>query len=391
MNIAATLTLDQAAARLWDILVVGAGPAGSLTALGLTQRGLAVLLVDKSAFPRWKVCGACLNTRALAMLEQAGLADLAPNNGAVPLSEVQIAVGKERVALGLPGGAALSREALDAALVRAAITAGTHFLPRTMAIAAGADVNGRYIALRNDRQTITAQTRLLVGADGLCGRMLASESGFQSVSVAGSRIGAGAIADHAPTFYRPGTIFMACGASGYVGLVRLEDGRLDIATAFDASAVRDAEGPAAAAERVLHGVNWPVPHLDALAWRGTASLTRRPRRLAGDRVFILGDAAGYVEPFTGEGISWALSGALALTPLAERAARHWNPSLAKRWRWRHQDIVGRQQRTCRAVAQVLRHPRLTAGVIRLLRRFPKLARPLIDRLNKIPTAKAGRR
>jgi flavin-dependent dehydrogenase len=384
MNIPATLPLEQAAARLWDVLVVGAGPAGALAARGLARRGLAVLLVDKASFPRYKVCGACLNARALATLDHAGLGHVARQSGAVALTLVQVAARGQQVQLPLPGGAALSRETLDAALVRDALAEGAHFLPQTHATTDGVDDIGRSVALRQATGTMTARARLLIAADGLGGRLLAGESGFRSVSVDGSRIGAGTVADDAPSFYGPGTIFMACGAGGYVGLVRLEDGRLDIAAAFDPRTIRLAAGPAGAAESIIREVGWPTPPLHALVWRGTPGLTRRPMRLAGERVFVLGDAAGYVEPFTGEGISWALSGAVALIPLAERAARHWEPSLARRWCWLYQETVGQRQRTCRVVVQVLRHPRLTGGIIRLLHHFPRLASPLIHRLNNTP-------
>jgi flavin-dependent dehydrogenase len=287
--------------------------------------------------------------------------------------------------LPLPGGAALSRQALDAALVNAAIAAGANFLPQTYATADSVDHDGRFVSLRQETRALTTRTRLLIAADGLGGRLLTGERGFRSVPADGSRIGAGTVAADGPSFYQPGSIFMACGAGGYVGLVRLEDGRLDIAAAFDELALREARGPAGAAARILGDVGWPTPRLSALAWRGTARLTRRPLRLAGDRVFVVGDAAGYVEPFTGEGIAWALSSAVALAPLAERAARHWQPSLPSHWRRLYQKTVGRRQRTCWAVAQVLRHPRLTSGVIRLLHHWPRLADPLIRRLNCNPS------
>ncbi|MBX9624847.1 MAG: FAD-dependent oxidoreductase, partial [Gemmataceae bacterium] len=59
--------------RTWDAVVVGAGPAGSVTARGLARRGLAVLLVDKATFPRPKVCGCSLNAAALTGLGAVGL------------------------------------------------------------------------------------------------------------------------------------------------------------------------------------------------------------------------------------------------------------------------------------------------------------------------------
>ena len=62
--------------RLWDVAVVGAGPAGAMVALELSRRGCAVLLLERQRFPRWKVCGACLNGAAQAALAHAGLGGL---------------------------------------------------------------------------------------------------------------------------------------------------------------------------------------------------------------------------------------------------------------------------------------------------------------------------
>ena len=64
-----------------------------------------------------------------------------------------------------------------------------------------------------------------------------------------------------------------------------------------------------------------------MGWKGTPELTRRPVRLGAERLFAVGDAGGYVEPFTGEGVLWALSGARALAPLVARVAERWDPGL----------------------------------------------------------------
>ena len=66
MSIPATITPSEAANQVWDAAVIGAGPAGSVTARLLAQRGLKTLLIDRAHFPRVKVCGSCLNRAALA-------------------------------------------------------------------------------------------------------------------------------------------------------------------------------------------------------------------------------------------------------------------------------------------------------------------------------------
>jgi flavin-dependent dehydrogenase len=372
------------AAGPWDAVVVGAGPAGALAARELARRGRSVLLVDRAAFPRDKVCGCCLNARALATLRAVGLGELPARCGAIPLSQVRLAARGCGAILPLPGGAALARRRLDAALAEAAVEAGAVFLPGTQAALAGLAAGGRSVVLRRGEEEVRATARVVLAAGGLGSRLLADEPGLQARPGEGSRIGAGAVAEAAPDFYAPGTIFMACGTGGYAGLVRLEDGRLDVAAALGPALVRRAGGPGAAVEGILAEARYPpVPGLAGLDWRGTPALTRRPERTAGERLFVLGDAAGYIEPFTGEGIAWALDSAAGLAPLAARACREWAPDLADEWAALHHRRVARRQRLCRAVAGFLRYPELMRVAIGVLAWAPVLAWPLIRRLNAV--------
>jgi len=96
---------------------------------------------------------------------------------------------------------------------------------------------------------------------------------------------------------------------------------------------------------------------------------------------VLGDAAGYVEPFTGEGIAWALATGAAVAPLAARAPAGWQPALARQWADVHRRIVGRRF-LCRATAAILRRPRLVRLAIRLLALAPALAAPIVGLLNR---------
>src|SRR5262249_30812228 len=133
MNLAASLSLAEAARREWPVLVIGAGPAGSFLSHSLGRAGVEVVLVDRAEFPRWKVCGCCLNGAALSLLSEAGFGQLVSRCGGVPLNRLHLAAGSGTVELQLPAGAALSRESLDTALIKAAIEEGVTFLPGTMA------------------------------------------------------------------------------------------------------------------------------------------------------------------------------------------------------------------------------------------------------------------
>jgi 2-polyprenyl-6-methoxyphenol hydroxylase-like FAD-dependent oxidoreductase len=135
-------------------------------------------------------------------------------------------------------------------------------------------------------------------------------------------------------------------------------------------------------ERLIVEAGWPVPEgWTALNWKGTPALTRRPRQIASTRLFAVGDAAGYVEPFTGEGIARALATGIAVVPIAARAARQWRQGLVGEWSTTFRLLRGQRQLICRVAAGVLRRPWLASACIALLARSPALAAPVIRGLN----------
>jgi len=352
---------------VFDVVVIGAGPAGSVTARELARTGYRTLLIDKATFPRAKVCGCCLNGAAVATLERLGLGDVL--HGAIPLTRVNIAAGSHSAELRLPRGVALSRDVFDIRLIEAAVRVGVEFRSGTVAKLGEAGE----VWLGNE----VVKARVVVLASGL--------TGGDAVPEVGSRIGAGVLlpSEAGPAFFTLGTIHMATGRGGYVGLVRVEDGRLDVAAAFDPAFVKSAGGLGSAAEAVLREVNWPVPlGFATQPWKGTPALTRRSAGLGGDRLFVVGDAAGYVEPFTGEGMAWAVMSAAALAPIAAHAVRDWNPELVTEWEQAHARVVGHRQRMCRVVSRVLRSPTLTGVAVRALRICPLLSRPVVAALNR---------
>src|SRR5207237_9932770 len=109
---------------------------------------------------------------------------------------------------------------------------------------------------------------VVLAADGLGGKLLARAGLTAAPPEPAARLGAGVVLADGPAFYGAGTVYMACGGGGYVGLVRLEDGRLDVAAALDTGFVRSNGGPGAAAASILGAVGWPADVADA-DWRGT--------------------------------------------------------------------------------------------------------------------------
>src|SRR5262249_23645579 len=160
---------------------------------------------------------------------------------------VELAVRKSRASLSLPGGVALSREAFDAALIGAAIQSGVSFLPGTFGTLGEDAGSARCVMLRQGQQRQEVFTRLVLAAVGLGGLGRTGERNPPAPWNPGPRMGAGAVADQPPAFSRAGTIYMACAPGGYLGLVRREDGRLNVAAALDGALVQRSGGPGRAA------------------------------------------------------------------------------------------------------------------------------------------------
>jgi len=362
-----------------DVLVIGAGPAGAVAAYCAAKSGADVLLVDKARFPRVKACGCCINARALATLAEAGLGGIIADTGARSVSAMRLYAGEHTAVLNLNGEVSLSRAALDAALARQAQLAGATFLDRTAATLLPTGDNTRRVLLRmSSGQTRHIEAGAVVAADGLAGTCLKDINGLGGRVKQGSKMGAAVILNGASEAYLDGVIHMGCGDRGYVGLVRLEDGRLNVAAALDAEYVRSMGGPGQAAEQIMRESGLPtIRGFTEHRWLGTPLLTRTRPTVAAQRLFILGDAAGYVEPFTGEGIAWAATSARVVAGLAVRAARCWEPSLTREWTLAHRALVRRRQWACRGLAALLRRPWLVRAAVRMLDTSPRLADPLI--------------
>ncbi|MCA9290967.1 MAG: hypothetical protein KDA25_07555, partial [Phycisphaerales bacterium] len=162
----------------------------------------------------------------------------------------------------------------------------------------------------------------------------------------------------------PGEIRMMIGPGGYVGVTRVEDGHLTIGAAIDPRRTPAAE---TARDVVVRIVRPHRPGLaDALAgaspdeWFGAPPLARRRPCLATTRVLVIGDAAGYVEPFTGEGMAWALDAGRRAAILV---AGGWRASLLADWPRDHARHVRRRQRWCGALRSVLHRPRLASAAL----------------------------
>src|SRR5438309_353441 len=182
-----------------EVVVVGAGPAGSAAALLLARRGRDVLLVDQARFPRDKPCGEYLNPAAVGVLRRLGLEEALQAAGARAVSGVlltspagrMVRVSYPAAGGALPWGLSVPRMALDAALLRAAQAAGVRVREGFRVddlLRSGERVGG--VVGRGENGAATLRARLVVAAGRRCGRLLRSVHRRRAL-VCAARRGAG--------------------------------------------------------------------------------------------------------------------------------------------------------------------------------------------------------
>ena len=381
----ATLDITEASRRSWDCLVVGAGPAGAVAARHLAQQGHKTLLVERARFPRWKACGCCLNNAALTTLERIGLLPKIEGLSPSTLSRWHLATPHGHTECPMPRGLALSRAALDATLASAALDAGSAYLDGTTASVIQKTVGGWRVRLQNEGRQVDVTTAVLVAADGLKSRLLSQLEGFECEVRPNAWIGAAATVPRREddlSDLSANTVYMACGRDGYVGMVVLESDQVEIAAAVDPQAIRRCANMAALICQILTEANGPGRDTVArIAFQGTPRLSRRRKWIAAERLFLIGDAVGYTEPFTGEGMAWALSSGVLVGPLVTQALRRWDPSLIKQWHTLYHGRIRKRQRLGRVLTHSLRYRSCTRIMTAVLNRQPRLAAPFMRRIN----------
>ena len=346
----------------WDAVVIGAGIAGNIVAVQLADRGAKVLLVEAKRFPRPKTCGGCLNPRAIESLQQAGFGATLESCQTEAIDRIEIYHHSRTLTIGLPHGQAVTRMTLDAAMLNEARQRGV-VVREGVRARVEPEVKGGYrqVRLKGDAEGSLVQARVVLSCEGLGHSSLTGVPGFSAVVTPQSRAGLGAVVEEAAVSaqYPRGAIVMAVGQHGYVGLAVCEQQRLNLAAAFDPPILRKMSATEAVSQTLSHSGLPPLSRPESISWRGSPLLSQQTSSVAGERLLLLGDSAGYVEPFTGEGMAAAAEGALAVTPIAIEAMQGWSDHLAEEWQSSYTRRVRRSQTICRALAWILRRPLAT--------------------------------
>lgn len=414
-----------------DVVIVGAGPAGAATARLLARLGHDVVLLDRHRFPREKACGDCLSAEATRLLSRIGLldrvldarpallrgwrivapaghdfvgtfSDTGPHSG-TPLGAFPNVRSAAPSGMGssssssssnAPSNALSIRRALfDAALVDGAKEAGARFVAPAQVTDLLRDGRGRVTGVRiraDDGDPLTLRARLTIGADGLrsivarrldlVGRAPVLRKLSLSVhlpEVAGlADIGEMHLTDGACAGLAPITGIDEASAGRRANLTLVVD-----STRFARDVARDRDAFFARMIERFPRLAGRVPIADVLKAEVLASgpFDRPTRDVVVDGAALVGDAAGYYDPFTGQGIYQALAGAELLAAEADAALRSGDVSARRlrRYARRRAALVDEARALQRVIEFVLSRPALADLAVRRLARSPLAAEAII--------------
>ncbi len=370
-------------APTYDAVVIGAGPAGSATAAHLAEAGFTVALLDRARFPRPKPCAEYVSPGAVEALRRLGVLQPILDERPTPLSGMRV-VGPDGV--GFTGrflqgtGLGVPRERLDLHVAAAAERAGAQFLQGVACESLVPAPGGVSVQARAGGRPLELRARVAIGADGLNSRV-AHQLGLARRG----RLTRAALVAHAGGVSGMGDVGeMHVGAAGYVGLAPLGGGLTNVAVVVDLEKDRIQTPVSAAFYQQLARVPTLRGRLADLELvspvRAVGPFGRTTRRATAERALLVGDAADFYDPFTGEGVYAALRGAELATECVvpglvsnRLEAKHLAPYDRVR-----REVFAAKWALERIVSWVISRPWALAHVAARLARRPELADLLVS-------------
>lgn len=304
----------------FDALIAGAGPAGSVAALLLARAGWSVALVEKSSFPRRKVCGEFVSAAAMPVLEACGLADAFVGAAGPPVMQLGLYAGETMLVSPARHfwGRALGREHLDTMLRDAAVSAGARLFQPARLVAAARGGNGYLCDLhdaQHGRQIVANTVIAACGSWNAEGRFAIPRHGTAPSDLFAFK------AHFHGSRLPPGLMPLLAFPGGYGGMVQSDGGRLSLSCCIrrdTLTAARHRHGGRAAqavwahiaattkgAAQVLEGAV-PDGALSVGPIRPGIRLRQR------DGIFFTGNIAGEAHPIIAEGIGMAIQSSAVL-------------------------------------------------------------------------------
>ena len=318
---------------MYDAIVCGAGPAGSIAATVMARGGARVLLLDRARFPRPKLCGDTINPGARAVLRRLDLLE-AIEPQAIPIDGMIVTgEGNVRISASYRGapGLSIERRHLDAALVQAAVAAGVRFeegvrVRGPLVEGSGADVRVRGVVIASPSGSdVRVPAPIVIAADGRRSR-LAIPLGLARHPARPRRWAIGAYMDDVGGVTSFGEMHVRRGR--YIGIAPVPSGQTNVCLVVPQSvSLADPRGvllASLAADPTLRDRFSSARMTDPAVVIGPLAVDARTAGIAG--LLLAGDAAGFIDPMTGDGLRFAfrggeLAGAVALAALAGRLAR----------------------------------------------------------------------
>lgn len=360
---------------MFDVAIVGGGPAGSSCAAFCAMAGLRTVVLEREKFPREKVCGDCLNPACWPILKRLELAEPIRSSPHGKLDRVEfIAINGRRLTVELPRGdnaeIAIKRSLLDQLLLNRARELGAKIVESaTVTALSPPDPRKDHWAISAGEQTF--RSRALVAADGrnstvarLCGLL---------PRTAKERI---ALQTHLPLPPDFGDrVVLEFRPEGYSGQAAVGRDELNLCLVSVPSKM--------AALREWAEARFKIS--PSHSWRTITPLTREPIPAGQPSLFLVGDAARVVEPFTGEGIYYALaSGDLAAKAIALQCSGGTAEDVAVAYSAAHNELYRGRLWINRLARAAVLSPRAASAFLAVARFQPALLRLLTAKIAGTP-------